>query len=463
MMEKPTRFQPYDRDQLMLLPVDVREWVPRDHLAHWICDVVEELDLSEIYADYDGSRGGKPPYHPKMMVSLLLYAYCTGVPSSRRIEAATYESLPFMLLTANQHPDHDTIAEFRRRHLKALARLFKQVLDLCRGAGLVKLGHVALDGTKVRANASKHRAMSYDRMQKKEKELEQEIADLLALAEAVDAEEDLLYGKGNGRTSLPEELQFRQARLEKIREAKQALEDEAKAAADQQRAELAEAEAKPSDSNPKGKKSKRKKPSDKPAPKAQRNFTDPESRIMRDGATKSFEQCYNAQAAVDSHSQIIVSTNVTQEANDKKQLEPLLEKLKINTDGQKPQSGSADYGYYSEENVKYCEDEEIDAYISTNRQKHGSKAEPAPCGRIPGNATTKERMTRKLRTIRGRCTYSKRKEIVEPVFGQIKQERGFRQFLLRGLEKVSGEWDLICLTHNLLKLFRGGWAAAGGC
>jgi hypothetical protein len=352
------------------------------------------------------------------------------------------------------------MAEFRKRHLAALARLFVQVLALCQEAGLVTLGHVALDGTKVRANASKHKAMSYGRMKKKEEELAAEVQRLLALAEAVDAEEDALYGKGNGSASLPEELRYRQSRLAKIREAKQALEKEAKAAAEKRRAAIAEAEKNRVESGRERKGRAPKEPSDKPAAKAQRNFTDPESRIMKDGATKSFEQCYNAQAAVDAESQVIVATHITQEPNDKQQVVPLVEKIKTNTGGKKPKHLSADNGYFSEDNVTYCEGEKIDPYIATGRQQHGEKVEAAPCGRIPKNATIKERMTRKLRTIRGRCTYSKRKEIVEPVFGQVKGARGFRQFLLRGLEKVSGEWDLICLTNNLLKLFRSGWTAA---
>lgn len=459
-MEKPTRFRAYDRDQLLLLPQDMREWLPEGDLAHFVPDAVGVLDLGAIYADYDGSKGGKPPYHPAMMVSLLLYGYCLGVASSRRIEEATYRDVGFRVVAADQHPDHDTIAEFRRRHLKALAGLFVQVLALCREAGLVKMGHVALDGTKVRANASKHKAMSYGRMEAREAELEAIVERMLAEAERVDAEEDALYGKGKRGDELPDELRHRQTRLKKIREAKRALEEEAKAAAEQRRAEIAQAEKERIERGEKGKGRAPQPPSDKPSPKAQRNFTDPDSRIMKDGGTKSFEQCYNAQAAVDGQAQVIVATHVTQEANDKQQVVPLAEAIKANTGGEKPRKASADNGYFSEENVAYLNAEGIDPYIATGQQKHGEKAQAAPRGRIPKNATVKERMTRKLRAIRGRCTYSKRKQIVEPVFGQIKGARGFRQFLLRGLEKVSGEWDLICLTHNLLKLFRSGWRPA---
>jgi transposase len=459
-MQRPTRFRPYDRDQLLLLPQDMRQWLPEGDLAHFIPDVVETLDLGAILADYDGSQGGKPPYHPALMVSLLLYGYCVGVASSRRIEEATYRDVGFRVVAADQHPDHDTIAAFRKRHVKALAGLFVQVLQLCREAGLVKMGHVALDGTKVRANASKHKAMSYGRMESKEAELEAIVERLLSEAARVDAEEDARYGKGKRGDELPKELRHRQSRLKKIREAKRALEEEAKAAAEKRRAELAEEEKKRAQSGKKRRGRAPKPPSDKPDPKAQRNFTDPDSRIMKDGATKSFEQCYNAQAAVDAEAQVIVATNVTQAPNDKQQVVPLIEKTKANTGGEKPKEASADTGYFSEENVGYLQAEEIDPYVATGRQKHGEKIEAAPRGRMPKNATVKERMTRKLRTIRGRCTYSKRKEIVEPVFGQIKGARGFRQFLFRGLENVTAEWDLICLTHNLLKLFRSGWTPA---
>jgi transposase len=460
-MDTKTRFRPYEPAQLLLLPPDLREWLPGDHMAYFISDVVDTLDLSEVYAGYDNSLGGQPPYAPQMMVKLLLYAYCAGVPSSRKIEKNTYESVPFRVLTADQHPDHDTISEFRKRHLKALVNLYVQVLLLCRKAGLVKLGHVSLDGTKVHANASKHKAMSYGRMEGKIKELEEEVKRLLAEAECVDEKEDARYGRGKRGDELPDELRFREARLAKLREAKRALEDEAKAEAAQRRAELAEEEErlKNEGKNRRGKKPKG--PSEKPDSKRQRNFTDPDSRIMKDGATHAFEQCYNCQAAVDADSQVIVATNVTQEANDKKQLEPVVEEIKRNLGGERPGKVSADSGYFSETNVEYLQGESIDGYIATAKDKHGKKP-PSPRGRIPKNATVKDRMTRKLRTIKGRATYSKRKGSVEPVFGQIKSVRGFRQFLLRGIDNVAAEWDLICLTHNLLKLFRSGWQQTTG-
>lgn len=457
-MINPTRFRPFDPNQLLLLPQDLRAWLPEDDLAYFIQDLVDQLDLRLIYQDYDGAQGGQPPYHPRLMVSLLLYAYCVGLPSSRKIEAATYHSVPFRVLAADQHPDHDTIAAFRRRHLKALAALFVQVLRLCQRAGLVKLGHVALDGTKVRANASKHKAMSYERMEKTVQQLEEEVQQLLQQAEQVDAREDEHYGVGQRGDELPEDLRFKQKRLQKIRQAMQALEAEAQAQAEERREQIRqqEQESEPSGTQRRGKPPS--EPSERPKAKAQRNFTDPDSRIMKDGATKSFEQCYNAQLIVDSATQIIVASGVTQEANDKKQIEPMVHKLKANTEGQSPRQLSADSGYCSEANIEHLQNQGIDAYLATGQVKHTLSPPPAPRGRIPRTATVTERMKRKLRTLKGRATYSKRKEIVEPVFGQIKEVRGFRRFLLRGYEKVEREWDLICLTHNVLKLFRSGFS-----
>jgi transposase/IS5 family transposase len=455
-MRNHTRFKPYQPNQLFLLPPDMKDWLPNDHLVYFVMDVVGELDLCAIYQRYDSSKGGQPPFDPKMMVSLLFYAYCIGLPSSRKIEKATYERVAFRILTADQHPDHDTIADFRKRHLDCLSGSFVQILRLCQEVGLVKLGHVSLDGTKVKANASKHKAMSYGRMEKKAEELEAEVKRLLAEAQAVDDAEDTKYGKGKRGDELPKELRFKQDRLKKIKEAMKSLEQEAKVKAEVKREEVRLKELSLQKEGKKRKGKKPKDPTDKPDSKAQRNFTDPESRIMKDGASKSFEQAYNCQAAVDEESQIIVATNVTQQPNDKQQLEPLVEEIKKNTDGERPEKLSGDNGYFSESNVKHLEDEGIDGYIATDRQKHGDVRQSAGRGRIPKDATTQERMARKLRTKKGRETYSKRKQIVEPVFGQIKESRGFRRFLLRGLENVSAEWDLICLTHNLLKLFRSG-------
>jgi hypothetical protein len=385
-------------------------------------------------------------------VGLLVYGYCVGVTSSRKIEKATHESVPFRVLAANQHPDHATIAEFRRRHLEALARLFVQILRLCEKAGLVRLGHVALDGTKMRANASKHKAMSYGRMEEKVRELEAQVADLLAAAEAADQEEDVQHGTRRG-DELPEELRFRQQRLKKIREAMAALEAEAEAAKQKHREEKkAKAQAQGKESVPEEEPAQ----AARPAEKAQKNFTDADSRIMRDGATKSFEQCYNSQAAVDSRAQVIVAAQVTQQANDKQQVKPLIELMKVNLEGRTPEELSADTGYYSEENVTYLEGQQIEPYIPPSRLKQEAASEE-PSEPIPATASIQERMSAKLRTAAGRKVYSKRKETVEPVFGQIKEARGLRRFRLRGLGSVQAEWSLICTTHNLLKLFRSGW------
>lgn len=443
-------FKEYNPDQMFLLPPSLRDWLPEDHLSYFVCEVVDQLDLSEIAKAYEEGDGrGQPAYHPVMMVKLLFYAYCIGIPSSRKIETRTYEDVAFRVISAGQHPDHDTIAEFRNRHLKALSGLFVQVLLLCRQAGLAKLGHVALDGTKVKANASKHKAMSYVRMCEKEKELEREVAELLAQAQDMDEAENRQYGKGKRRDDLPEELKFREVRLKKIREAKEALEQEARQKA------LAANEI--DDGNKQGPRYKH--PPGVPKPTDQRNFTDPESKIMRDSTTKGFVQGYNAQAAVDGKAQVIVAAEVTDEANDKRQVEPMVDQIEENLSDQ-PEELSCDAGYSSEANIKFLEGLLIDPLIPQDKKKHTGREQPVPRGRIPASLTTMERMRRKLQTKRGREKYKLRKEIVEPVFGQIKQARGFRAFSLRGLKKVRGEWRLICLTHNLLKLFRSGYSPA---
>ncbi|MFC1827835.1 IS1182 family transposase [Thermodesulfobacteriota bacterium] len=455
-MKTTSRFRPYNPDQLFLLPQDMKQWLPEKDLVYFIMDVVKQVDLRKIYRPYESERRRQPPYNPTMMVGLLLYAYAVGMPSSRKIEQATYHSIPFRVLTANQQPDHDTIADFRKRHLKTLAGLFVQVLRLCQKAGLVKFGHIALDGTKVKANASKHKAMSYGRMEKKAAELKKEVEHLLTQAEQADMKEDVLYGKGKRSGQLPKELQFRQTRLQKIQEAKLALEEEARIEAAARKAEY-EAKKKAYDNKTDRRGRPPKAPSGQIDSKRQRNFTDPDSRIMPASGSKDFIQGYNCQAAVDGKTQVIVATGVTQETNDKQQIEPLIEKIEENTAGKLPKVVSADAGYFSETNCNILDDKEIKAYVATGKQKHGEIPLQLR-GRIPNNATVKERMARKLRTIKGRATYSLRKQIVEPVFGQIKGARNFRQFSFRGLENCQQEWDLVCLTHNLLKLFRNGWA-----
>lgn len=434
---------------MLLLPPNLLDWVPEGHLSRFLVDLVEQLDLSAIYSSYAGSGRGQPPYDPAMMVTLLLYAYCVGVPSSRQIEKRTYEDIAFRMVAANRHPDHDSICEFRKRHLKALAALFVQVLRLCQEAGLVKLGHVALDGTKVRANASKHKAMSYGRMKKSKEELEKEIAALLERAEAVDQQEDQKYGKGEKGWCLPEELQRRETRLEKIKEAMKTLEQEAAREAEEKRKAKEEQEEQLGEA---------KSPS--PAPvvrdKAQKNFTDPDSRIMKVSGTKSFEQCYNGQALVDDAHQVIVAAHLSQHCNDMDEVEPILDVIEQHL-GKIPagMAVSADAGYFSETNVMLFEDALLKPYIATGKLKHG-EFPPAVRGRPPKDLSPKQAMLRKLSTKRGQAIYAKRKSTVEPVFGQIKQVRGLRQFLLRGKESVSAEWQVWCLTHNLLKLYRYG-------
>jgi transposase len=437
----------------------LQDWLPEGHLARFVAEVVEALDLSAIYATYAAGDGrGLAAYDPRMMVRMLIYGYCRGVASSRRIERATYEDVAFRYLAADQHPDHDTIAAFRQEQLTPLAQLFVQVLQMCQRAGLVKLGHVALDGTKVKANASKHKAMSYERMEKAEKELAAEVQALLQEAARVDAEEDGKYGKGKRGDELPKELARRESRLAKIREAKAALEQEAKEAAEKKEAEVA-AQLKEREKQEQERGRPPQAPAAeeaKPEPQAQRNFTDPESRIMKDGATKEFVQAYNAQAAVDSHAQVIVGAAVTQEANDKKQLVPMLKEVEVQM-GRPPQRATADNGYFSEANVTAAQLQEIELLVAPDRQKHGEKR-PTTTGPPPSGASVAEQMRHKLGTAEGRAVYKLRKAVVEPVFGQIKEGRGFRRFLLRGLRKVQGEWQMICATHNLLKLFRSEWS-----
>jgi transposase len=429
-------FRPYEPDQPFLMPVSMRDWLPSDHLVYFISDVVDHLDLSAIMERYADEERGYPPYHPAMMVKVLLYAYSIGVASSRRIEKRLCEDIAFRVLAANNTPDFRTISDFRKDHLKALGRLFLQVLKLCQKAGLVKLGHVSLDGTKIKANASKHKAMSYKRMKEEEARLETEIRGLLQEAVALDEEEDRRYGKNKRGDELPAELAFRESRLKKIQEARQALEAEAKQEAEQARKEGKQATAIPSD-------------------KSQRNFTDPESHIMPAPGGKHFEQAYNAQAAVDSANQVIVAAEVTNEPSDKRQAKPMIERVRDNT-GELPSQMSADAGYFSGEAVQALASAGVDVYMPPDKTKHTSTPPPSPRGRIPNGLSLPDRMRRKLRTKKGRRCYGLRKELSEPVFGQIKQARGFRQFLLRGKEKVSHEWRLICMGHNMLKLF-GAW------
>ena len=423
-------YKSYYPDQDLLLPPSLRDWLPENHLAYCVSDVVDQLDLSAIEAVYEEEDRGQPPYHPRMMTKILLYGYCVGVFSSRRIQKRLVEDVTFRVLAAGNQPDFRTIADFRKLHLQALEKLFQQVLRLVLEVGALKLGRVALDGSKVKANASKHKAMSYGRMEETEKLLRKEVQKLLKQAEAADEEEDKRYGRDRRGDELPEELQRRETRIARIQEAKKALEERAR--------EKAKSEGKDSKEA-------------KPEPKAQYNFTDPESRIMK--GSDGFVQGYNTQVAVEPLFQLVVGQTVTQAANDKQQMVPLIKAIQEQS-GQRPEEVLADSGYCSEENLKYLAKRRMEGFVATEKQKHGEPSEPCKRGPLPKDASRVERMDHKLKTKVGAAVYARRKCMVEPVFGQIKQARGFRQFLLRGLQKVRGEWALICMTHNLLKFHK---------
>ncbi|MBA2670196.1 MAG: IS1182 family transposase [Gemmatimonadetes bacterium] len=426
-------FRPYEPDQIYLFPPSPRDWLGDDHLIFFLSDLVDTLDLSAIYETYTEERG-YPPYHPLLMVKILLYGYARGIYSSRKLARACQEDVAFRVLCAGNDPDFRTISDFRKRHLNALSDLFLQVLRLCQKAGMVKLGHVAIDGTKVKANASKHKAMSYARMQEEEKRLKKEIAKLMRESEITDRSEDRCYGADKRGDELPDELAHRESRLKKIQEAKAALEAEAKAAAAAAGAEESEVEAV------------------EPAPKAQRNFTDPESRIML-SSDKSFVQAYNAQAAVDHGSQVIVAADVVQASNDKRALVPMVEQVCENVRAI-PEICSADAGYWTEAGLERLDDYGIDAIVAPEKIRHRQwREEELVTGPPPEGLSRKERMRHLLKTEQGRAEYAKRMCTVEPVFGQVKHARGFRQFLLRGHQKVNSEWKLVCTGHNLLKLF----------
>jgi transposase len=439
-------FRPWDVDQEWLLPPSVHDFVPAGHIAHFVRDTVREgLDLSSLLSTYKEERGS-PPYHPAMMTALLLYAYSQGVYSSRRIARACQERVDFMAVTGLSQPDFRTISDFRKRHLKALSGLFKQVLGLCRRAGLAKLGHVALDGTKIKANASKHKAMSYGRMAAAEAKLAAEVAGWMRQAEAADKTEDRQQGAEQRGDETPDWVASRERRLAKIREAKAALEAEARAAAagpgrdgdgpGGSAAPVGEA-CDPAEAEPAGA---------TPAAKAQRNFTDPQSRIMK--TKDGFIQGYNAQAAVDADHQIIVACDLSNQGADSPQLLPLVDQIQANTDAM-PQQVSADAGYASDANLEGLDARKIDGFVAMGRQKHGTDA-PAAGSAKPGSR--RAAMAEKIAAEGHDSPYRLRKQTVEPVFGQIKQARGFRQFLLRGVEQVRAEWALVCTVHNLLKL-----------
>lgn len=445
-------FRAFDPGQDLLLPPSLDEWLPAEHMARFIADLVDEhLDLSRIHAAYTEGRGA-PPYDPRLMVRILLYGYTVGVRSSRKLEAACVDVVAFRWLAAGTAPDYRSIARFRKRHLSALGHLFVQALALCQAAGMVKLGQVALDGTKLRANASRRKAMSYARMSEKEKILAAEVCELLAEAEAIDKAEDAKYGKDRRGDELPEGLRRRETRLAKIREAKQALEDEARERAEA--AAAAKARDNGEDEDTVAERVAQAGGKAVPKPKAQRNFTDPESRIMKtsDGA---FHQCFNAQAVVDAADQVIVAAEVTDNAADVANLIPMTKQTIDNT-GHAPTQLLADAGYSSEDNLNQAAEASaqagIEFFIAPGRTKHDEPAPVAPRGPIPANATPKQRMARKLSTKRGRAAYARRKTIVEPVFGQMATLQNAKQLLLRGLDGARGEWLLLAACHNLRKL-----------
>lgn len=445
------RFKAFEPDAVMLVPPSLDEWLPQGHLARFIAELVdEELDLTRFYASYAKAKG-QPPYDPRLLLRIVLYGYCVGVRSSRELEKACTDVVAFRWLAAQQRPDFRSIGRFRQRHLAALANVFLQALELCRAAGMVKLGHVSLDGTKVRANASRHKAMSYQRLTHKQKVLADEISDLMAEAKSVDAHEDARFGPGKRGDELPVELANRQRRAAAMATARESIEAEA---ADKARAAAeAKARARGDDDDDVTGAGDVAAAAAVPRPKAQRNFTDEDARIMK-MANGSYEYAYTGQAVVDDGHQVIVSTELNNIAVDVQQLVPMVEATE-ETLGAMPGKWSIDAGYCSRANLEHVKDVEnagvAEFFISTRRMKHSRPVPEAPRGRIRADATLVERMARRLKMKRGRAVYARRKAIVEPAFGQIHTRQG-KHVLLRGLEKASGEWKLIAGCHNLLKL-----------
>jgi|KBSMisStandDraft_5_1062788.scaffolds.fasta_scaffold12788_5 transposase len=441
-----TTFRPYQPEQSLLLPASLTEWLPEDHLCYFIADAVEALDLGAFYARYEGDGRRRQPFDPRMMVKVLVYAYASGVFSSRRIARKLLEDVAFRVLGANNFPAHRTIREFRQLHLKEFSALFVQVVELAREAGLIKLGRLGVDGTKVRANASKHKAMSYGRMKDEEKRLKGEIAQLLKQAEAVDLAEDGEHGGDGDGGGLPEELKRREQRLQVIQAAKARLEER------QRKADEAEGRFKDDGGITRGSTGRTcRRGLGVPQDQAQDNFTDPQSRIMN--TAEGFQQCYNGQAAVDEGSHLIVAADLTNNAADAGQLLPLLEQVQANT-GARPQMTLADTGYASEETFLELESRGIEACVALGREnKDGRRidAQVRP-------ATV--RMAQRLQSAEGQAHYRRRKTIPEPVFGWIKHALGFRRFSMRGVEAAKAEWQLVCMAVNLRRMQQMGWAAA---
>lgn len=445
-----SNFRLIDRDTDFLLPPSVDEWLPQRHLARFVVEVVEQLDVSSMSGAYRGS--GSAAYHPATLLGLMIYGYATGVFSSRKLERATYDSVAFRFIAANQHPDHDTLAAFRKRFLREIEGLFVTVLKLAEQMGMLKLGTVALDGTKLHANASRHSALSYGHAQKIEAQLRREVQELLTLAEQAD-QADVA-----DELSIPEELERRETRLEQIAAAKAEIEARAARRHSEEQAEYeAKLAAREDKARRTGKKPRGKPPTPPavgPRPTDQVNLTDPESRIMKTG--QGFEQCYNAQAAVDTRTMLVVRPGLTQAGNDKRQVEPILERLSELPDTLgRVDTLLADTGYCSERNVELTRDAHIEPLIAVGRESHHPSwqdrfTEPPP---LKGDASAIETMAHRLKTREGRTLYALRKQTVEPVFGIIKSAIGFRQFLLRGMENASGEWSLMTMSWNIKRMF----------
>jgi transposase len=435
----PTNYRTYQPEQSFLLPPSLSDWLPENHLAYFISEVVSVLDLSGFYARHEESDPrGNQPFDPAMMLKVLIYGYASGTFSSRRLAKKLEEDVAFRMLAAGNFPEHRTICDFRKDNLNEFIDLFKQVVQIAMSSGLVKLGRIAIDGTKVKANASRHKAMSYDRMKKEEERLEKEIADLVRQAEQTDRKEDQEYGPENRGDELPEELRRREGRLQKIKEAKKRLEER------QAQADRTKGRHEGDGGRPNGKKGRPfKKKFGEPREKDQDNFTDPESRIMKMG--NGFEQSYNAQAAVDEANQIIVAVSLTNCAADMAQLIPMIEATKETT-GELPQQILADAGYRSEENFERAEEMKLNVIVALGRE--GKTDTPEVAATNPATL----RMKDKLATPEGEAAYRRRKVIVEPVFGWIKNVGGFRQFSLRGQANVTGEWNLVCLATNLRRM-----------
>jgi transposase len=450
------RFREYNQSQSFLLPPSLEDWLPEDHEARFISDVVENLlDLSVIYDSYV-KADGYPPYDPSMMLKLLLFAYSTGVTSSREMERCCHVNVAFRWLAANAAPDYRSFSRFRRRHLVAIDTLFVQVLALCAEAGLVKLGRVALDGTKLRASASKHKAMSHDRMGPRIEALEAEVRAILAEAEAADAAEDAEFGEDRRGDEVPAELARRETRLAKLRAAKEAIESEAKDKAAQKAEQRAkDLGATEDEARAAGEEAAK---TAEPEGRAQRNFTDPDARMMK--TNEGFQYAFNGQAMVDEKAQVIIATDVTNQASDAPQLMDMLEQTDANLAAADIDdtfdTALADAGYCSEDNLNAAQEAGVDVLIATGRMRRGERVQPAPRGPIPKDATARERMARRQRTKAGRADYARRKAIVEPVFGQMKvrQRAGFLR--LRGLAGANGEFALHALCHNLRKLAQAG-------